>query len=174
MTKPHIYRKGDEVVIVEPKWVKRVGYPIVWTDLIHEVRHHWATAAAWMKLGFDPQTQPDDLPIDFIRGIAREHVRRRRHGGNERTIHYWPLSQDKNESLLLLSDAEVFPAHGYVGHRTTVLGKRVVKTGTRVPGGGYGEDWTDGYLNDEKTHILLRTYLGEIETVHVRPVGEYA
>lgn len=170
MPKPHIYRKGDEVVIVEPKWVKRVGYPIVWTDLIAELRAEERTMAAWLALGFG-SIHPDDLPIDFIRGIARQHVERRRHGGNERTIHYWPLSQDKNESLLLLSDAEVFPAHGYVGRRTTVLSKRVVKTGTRVPGGGYGEDWTDGYLNDEKTHILLRTYLGEIEAVHVRPAG---
>lgn len=35
--KPHIYRPGDKVRIVNPKFVRRVGYPLVWHEVSDSV-----------------------------------------------------------------------------------------------------------------------------------------
>lgn len=170
MSKPHIFRKGDVVRILEPKWVKRVGYPVIWTDLIDEVRADPRTLAAWQALGFGP-ILGEDLPIEFVRGVAMQHVRQRRFGGNERSIHYMKLGPKEDKWLLL--DDNTVPHHGYVGFRAVVHGKRVVKTGVRSPGyWSNEEDYENGGLSDCKTHILLRTDFGEIETIHVRLLGE--
>lgn len=164
-----IYRVGDHVTIVEPKWIKRVGYPVAWTDLIGEIREDQRTMTAWKALGF-ADIHPDDLPIDFIRGVARQRTRVLGFGGKERTIHYRPLTEvPKNNGLaLFLIEEDALPSHGYVGETMRVLSKRVVKTGVRVPSRGYGEDWEPGYLADCHTHVLLRTWVGEIEACHVK------
>lgn len=168
MSKKHVYRVGDPIIIMQPKWVKRVGYPIVWTDLIEEVRSDKRTMAAWNALGF-ASIHPDDFPLDFIRGIAMHKVKLQRFGGNARSIHYRPLSANLSDDAWALVDDDTVPHHGYVGRRMDVLRKRVVQTGTRVPPRGYDEDWEPGYLDDSKTHVLLTTWAGEIEAVNVRP-----
>lgn len=161
MSKKHVYRPFDKVRILRPRWVHRVGYAIIWTDLMQEVEADPRTHAALAALGV---VNPSD---ELLQGIAKHRVIERKFGGNARTIHYRKVSK-VNDGLEALLDDDV-PAHGYVGQVATVFSKRVVKTGIRSPARGYGEDWEPGYLGDESTHVLLRTSFGEIEVCDVEP-----
>lgn len=166
MTRAHVYRPGDNVRILAPKWIKRVGYPLVWTDLVDEICEDPRTLQAWKTLGFG-NLRPDDLPLQFVRGIAMQHVVMRGFGGRDRTIIYHEVSEEPEQSLI---DMDRIPHHGYVGRIASVYSKRVVKTGRRAPARGYGEDYEPPYLDDCKTHVLLSTIYGEIESIHVEPV----
>jgi hypothetical protein len=186
-TKKQIIRVGDTVRIVNPRWVKRVGYPLVWTDLVDEVQADPRTREALVVLGIYAQQQaaapPTKLVFDttdteehdreFVRAVAMLRVRQRGFGGDVRAIHYCPVADDAHDPLLLLSSDQV-PHHGYVGREMEVVGKRTAKTGTRFPGYGcgYGEDYEyePGGLDDCKTHVLLKTWAGEIEACDVELV----
>lgn len=165
--KRHVWRPGDQLRVVNPRWVRRVGYPLVWYELMPEVEADLKVGQAWDLLnsalvrgvpnGPIGRGPTDGVPHYFLQAAAKALVARRGFGGNERQIFY-----EEGGSR--------------AGAVLEVLGKRVVKTGTRFPA-AYGQDhdgehWEDpGGLDNEKTHILLRTYAGEIEAANVELVS---
>ena len=163
--KPHIYRPGDQVQIVNPRWIKRVGYALRWDDLIDTPE---IEKLAWEMTGMHSP------PRYFLQAVAKLEVERRNFGGDERSIHYLPLRTNPEGIFTYRS----VPPHGYVGHVALVEGKRVAHTGTRFPetGGTYytqdgPDDWYEpGGLENRKTHIILRTTFGEIEACDVKLV----
>jgi hypothetical protein len=143
-----VYRPGDKVCILEPRFVFRVGYPLTWPMLRDEVQADpriLQTAELWgMPVGHD-----------LVDGICRALTRLRHFGGNERSIYVWRS-----------------PNH--IGEITTVDSKRTVMTGTynapHFSGGDYnGErEYEPGYLSPCRSRVLLRTAFGEIERCYVK------
>lgn len=170
--KKHIYRVGDKIRIVNPRFILRVGYPLVFKDLIPEFESHPNLQKAMRLLLLNESEQTKDSPIledlyptfsprgkvarDFIAGVAKAANRMRGFGGPDRQIF--------TEELPYVKDQIV-----------DVLGKRTVKTGKYFPPSHYvsyeGEHYYEaGGLSDEKIHILLSTTYGEIEETDVEPV----
>lgn len=178
--KKDVIRVGDTVRVLRPRWVKRVGYPLVWTDLAEEVRQDPRTRQALELLGIY-QPQPgvwrveEKLPHEFVRAVAMLLVEQRGFGGSERAVHYYPLGNEGEDPLDILVAGGV-PHHGHVGRVFEVTGKRRVKTGTRFPahswrsGPDYEYDYSPGGLENCKTHVLLTTWAGEIEVCDVEKV----
>lgn len=176
--KRHVYRIGDTVRIVNPRWIERVGYPLVWYELMDEVQQDLKVGQAWDVLnGRPPRVAPPDavgglfgvlqsweptygVPRYFLQAAAKALVAQRGFGGNERQIIY----------------VKDLPEGYGKGRHLEVLGRRLAKTGTRVPptygvSSHDGEPWEDpGGLADEKTHILLQTGLGWVEACDAEPV----
>lgn len=172
-TKKHVYRVGDRIRVVNPLWVKRVGYALHWRDLVDEVEKDPRTTKALQELGFNIKfcSAPGFLGLEtlanfphyFVQAVAKLRVEQRNFGGNIRSIHYDESVPDPVSGLL-------YPGFSRsAGTLHWVRGKRVAKTGTRYHY-FYGEDGDEGGLQDEKTHIILRTDAGEIEAVNVEPV----
>ena len=182
--KAKVIRVGDTVKVITSSFVKRVGYPLVWTDLLEEVTNDPRTEQAWDILtapaGSIPKskkTAVDELftlleaekfPHGFLRVIAQLRVEERRYGGNERSLHYFETKPANHISIASIGCAD------YTGYNLEVIGKKLAKTGTRIaPSSGTSgyletEDWFDsGGLDDCKTHILLNTDVGWIEAVNV-------
>ena len=159
--KKDVIRIGDTVRVLRPRWVKRVGYPLVWTDLVDDVRSDPRTTEALKLLGMD---EVDELRSDgcsqFVRAVAMARVEQRRFGGNERSIHYLRVGSADESSLDLIA-SNCVPHHGYVGREVEVLSKRTVKTGVRFPswsgrsGPDYEYEYEPGGLDNCKTHVLL-------------------
>ncbi len=167
-TKKHVYRVGDRVRIVNPKFVERVGYPLVWPMLMEEFEAKLPQVRAAMhdlllnvpangKLNM--KMEPDAIDRDFLKGVCMAAVRMRGFGGNTRSIYYHETGMFEHAR----------------GTTTTVHKKRTCKTGTRFAGrssysyeGEY--DYENGGLSDEKTHVLLYTDWGEIEAANVELV----
>jgi hypothetical protein len=161
--KKHIYRVGDKVRIVNPLFVRRVGYPLVWTEVTDEQLdndEHSAKVAKAMR-GCEPSELPRYLQI----AIAKMYVEERAFGGNERSIHYRPEGDGGWQMPL-----------NWTYGPAEVVRKRLVKTGTRFPasqgyiGRDYEVDYMPGGLADCKTHVLLDLGMGyEIEACNVEP-----
>jgi len=159
MARKHVYRVGDMIRIIEPKFVERVGYPQVWTDLFTEYRQHPKLSEAMELLGIvNPRGRAQR---EFAEGAARAANRMAGFGGRERTIHHF-----------------TYVSYDYRGEECAVLAKRVVRTGVYYPPSG-GQTWTDigyeydyenGGLDGAKSHVLLLTTYGEIEARNVEPV----
>lgn len=178
--KREVIRIGDSVRVLRSRFIKRVGYPLVWTDIMDDVERDDRTWNAYRLLegeSLDAEDQPglflarlvrDKMPRYFIQACAKLEVERRGFDGNERTIHYLPPPSDKLHSW------ETCP--NYDGSVLTVIRKRVAKTGVRFsPCGGLdsqGEYWDEpGGLDDCKTHVLLTLGCGhEIEQCDVELV----
>lgn len=187
--KPHIWRPGDKFRVLRPLWVKRVGYPLVWYELMPEVEEDLKVGQAWDVLnGVPPRAAPQiepaaalffidlsdsptaGVPRYFLQAAAKALVESRAFGGNERRIIY------TEELARYRRDA---------GTIHVVRRKRVVKTGTRFArtGGVYcgsdgPEDWYEpAGLADMKTHILLTSGGGgggggEIEAANVELIDK--
>jgi len=163
---PEGIRIGDTVRILEPKWIKRVGYPLHWQDLMEEAEESEAVQQAYRLLaGETPQSlwKTLKLPSYYLQTAAKLMVEARGFGGNERKIIYEKPEAWHSEAC----------ERGWVHAR--VCGKRTAYTGTRVaPAYGVsrdGEYWDDpGGLEDKQTHVLLMTNLGEIEAINVKLV----
>ena len=154
--KKEVIRVGDYVTIIEPKFVKRVGYQIHPSDFYEVLKRDPNVVAALKLIGISPEYEEEsshgifdlrvslNVPKELVKAIAFIKTRQQRFGGNIRSLHY------VEDDLSILKD-----------NFFMVLGKKVVKTGVRVPSyGGYsshsGEsEYEPGYLADEKTHILL-------------------
>lgn len=179
-----VVRIGDRVKIITSKFIKRIGYPLIWTDIADEVRVDPRTMQAYRLLtGQKPEDSAkqslqfllksklptDEIPNDLVRAIARMRVEEMNFGGNERQIIYKTTRADK-AGLWWDTDNE---CADYTGQVLEVIGKRLAKTGTRFPPtsgrGSYDEeDWyEDGGLENCKTHIILKTDAGEIERINV-------
>lgn len=191
MKKKHVYRVGDKIRILEYKPVIRVGYPMSLHDYAPMIPDYRVDAA--LKLLYDLDTPIEKLLEDHIKheldGKPKEVfdkwilkqkewddnpklryeaafmlAKNDNFGGNERSIHY--------ETSLTTPYYDKYPTI------TKVLSKRVVKTGFRVPPSSsydsyYGEyEYVSGGLENQQTHVLLRTPLGEFNSIHVEPVKE--
>lgn len=185
--RPRPYRVGDQVRILVTKFVERVGYPLIWYDLLDEVQNDINCWKAWQQLSgclipvrfSQPKAEEDllpalpmgfkvrdlELPAYFAKACAMARVEQRGFGGNVRQLVYLPVV-GRGE---LFSGNKVRECAGAV---TQVYGRRVVKTGKRVPASGGvhsdGEYWDEpGGLEDMKTHVLLMTMYGETEACNV-------
>lgn len=193
-SKPKVIRKGDSVKVITSKFVKRVGYPLIWTDLVEEVEKDPRTQAAWDLL---TRAQPCDaetpsitlvdklfhdfksnIPWDFLAVIAKQRVREMNFGGNERQLIYMrTMTKPRNTFFGLLWAPSADEVPDCTGRVYEVIGKKLAKTGTYyAPTSGTSgyyepEDWYEpGGLEDCKTHILLETHVGWIEAVNVELV----
>ncbi len=152
-----VYREGDTVRIINSRFIKRVGYPIVWTDLIDEFQTHPKIHEAAALLGVV-------VTRDFVVGAAKAAVRARGFGGRERSIHYHRT----------VPDGEIYTSTDgrpdYTGRTALVYSKFTRMTGTYFAPGGYEDDYDPGGLDNQKTHVILRTNLGDIEVCDVELV----
>lgn len=155
----HVYRIGDRVRIVNPKFVLRVGYPQTAGDLFKGFRDHPKLHEAAVLLGIIPERGelPHRVANEFASGAALAANRYQGFGGKQRSIHYY--AEPTAES-----------------YTSEIYRKRVVQTGTYYPPAGGGGGWDDywyepGGLDDRKTHVLLLVDGGEIEACNVEPVA---
>lgn len=155
--KKEIFRAGDYIEIIEPKFVKRVGYPIHPSDFYETLKRDPNVLAALKLIGISPEYEEEashgifkmrtslNVPQELVKAIAFIKTRQQGFGGNIRSIHYI------EEDLSAMKDS-FFMVHA----------KKVVKTGIRVPPciGGYNmfdceHEYEPGYLEGEKTHVIL-------------------
>lgn len=172
-----VYHVDDEVRIVEPAVVVRVGYPLTKQEALDAVEKEFnqkihafmceVGAAQVDDVFFNSPEYDPRLYGDLINALAGHWLRQKGYGGKERKIY-----TERDERIL---------------HSTwRVLSKRTVKTGIYNHGGysgGYdGEpDYDPPYLENEKTHVLLALepttlYEGpwriEIEAANVVPESQ--
>ena len=191
--KSKVIRIGDFIEIVTSKFVKRVGYPIVWTDLLSEVARDPRTKKAWdiltdapasltsspaeqfLAVGSNPE---EEFPKDFLRAIAQHRVEMLKYGGNERSIHYYETKSRPPLNELFSLNASGTHRYDCTGYKASVIGKKACLTGTRIaPSSGTSgywepEDWYDaGGLDNCKTHVLLETGWGWIEACNVELIS---
>ena len=162
-------RKGDKVRIVNSRFIRRVGYPLVFTDLRDEFADHPRFWEAMRLLGVIPEgggTLPHYAKRDAVDGLAKAAVRARGWGGKERTIHYYKTCEPNAALDFTATGTDEMP--DYTGCVTEVLDRRVRMTGTYyAPWSGQsyeGEyDYEPGGLSGMKAHVILSTDLGDIE-----------
>lgn len=142
-----VIRVGDIVKITTPERFVRCGYPFDQRAATeHLIDHYRAEIDALIeKIDPNPKYANRYVPESDYRALcgrlARIVAHRDGFGGNDRRIY-----TERDEHL--------------TGLRCSVIGKKVHKTGRRVPPGG-GRDWDGayyeepGYLDGEKTHIIL-------------------
>lgn len=156
MSKPHVYHPGDRVRIINPRFIKRVGYPLRWDDLIDTVEVEQRARTMLGAAGHYAEA-----PRYFLQAVAKLLVEERGFGGNERQIIYHDPDSFEHHCLS--------PLESWIGHTTDVRSKRVAHTGTRIPERS-GTSWTadgrddwhePGGLENRKTHILLTLSMGE-------------
>lgn len=173
--KKHVYRVGDVVRIVEPRFVERVGYPLVWPMLMPEFEAKLDQARDMMSaliigsipenagFAFDKRrtSEANATDRDFLKGVCMAAVRIRGFGGSERSLHY-------------LTDPGKF-SH-LRGAQREVAGRRIVKTGVRFASNSWQSCQTDewdyepGGLSGMRTHTLLTVDHMEIEACDVELV----
>lgn len=153
-----IIRVGDIVTpIRENAGIKRIGYPLVFTELRDEAKKS-PEADAVAKLlfgnsfasGLSLRADPDKIPMYIVDAVAKSFVQRRAFGGNQRTIHYHPPESENRKNRIWTGYSHPVPGQQY-----RVINKTFAKTGIRFPAWGDGDDYEDGGLNDMKTHIIL-------------------
>lgn len=192
-TRKEVIRVGDTVEVVTCKIVKRVGYPLVWTEIVDGLRSDPRVIAAFDFLSAKEGSLRDlaqkvetadlgnffrplkrEVPPYFAMAAAKVRVQAEEFGGNERTIHYKPLVKYGE-----FHDGNTHAAD-VTGRRYVVTGKKLAKTGTRYPptsGTTHSydgsEDWyEDGGLENCKTHVLLElTHQYWIEACNVKKVN---
>lgn len=185
-SKHKIIRVGDYVKIITSKFIKRVGYPLIWTDLIDEVEKDPRTLAAWDLLT-RPQAcevpanndlrivfkSSNHIPFEFIKAVAKERVREMGFGGRERQLIYKKTMTQGVDTVfgkLWIPTEDAAP--DCTDQVMQVCGKKLAKTGTYygpVGAGSFNDDYDyePGGLDNCKTHILLETNTGWIEACNV-------
>lgn len=173
MPKKTVIQVGDSVRIVRSRFIARVGYPLHFRELTPEFENHPQLEAALRMLGV---MGPENVckgraKRDAVEGLARAAVRFRGWGGKQRQIHYFPTADpDKTFDFQKCRP-------DYTGETTTVISKRICMTGEYyAPSGGYDEyigdyDFDPGGLSNRKSHVILTTYLGDIEACDVEKVS---
>lgn len=147
---PSIIRVGDQIEIINPEYVDRVGYPLCKKDIVAGITQDQKNRlykAANEIFGLEIEDFNNSIFVKsnkeykLLYALAEMILLQKKFGGSERSIH------TKIEE-------------SYMGQIFTVLERKVVKTGTYVPGGGgycsyTGEyDYDSAYLENEKTHVL--------------------
>lgn len=144
MSRKPVFRVGDRVKVAEPKWVRRVGYPLVANELLAEVQRDLRTLTAFKMVCPEFQGELHEIPYEFLQTIARLRVRQRRFGGNRRDVYYHDLSENHIQYWRDAIRCRSF----------TVAEKRVVQTGLRD---WIGED--EGYcFIPDKTYVMVKLH----------------
>ena len=165
----NIIRIGDRVKIINPRFIKRVGYnlspneiddSIVDVALVRNFLDDFSELITGGKSGYEYK---NDIPRQIIHALKYFYVDLKDFGGNERKIHYY----DENECVKYNSHINIMK----------VIDKRVVKTGTYETECVDESDYFQGYysgvyskrsLVNTKTHVLIKLENGyEIENCDV-------
>lgn len=159
-----VIRVGDCIKILDhTKFVRRVGYPLIWADFYSDIFENEMTKELAKSVGISIK---NPAYSSFVKALAMSRVEEENFGGNERIIIYEE------------SDPNDWCSESYYKNKIfAVTGKKISKTGIRIPAcGGYdswsGEYWEEsGLLGNEKTHILLQIEHDKwIESIHVEKV----
>jgi hypothetical protein len=146
MSKPRnqVIRKGDRIRVVDPKFLKRVGYP--WDtqyvkDHVMTDAHDMAVKDLVKVLGLQYMDRAGKVTEKITNVVAMEMLAQLHFGGNHRTIHTYDLEEAGNKEFV-------------------VDGTRRVKTGwyQSASGGSAWDDYEPACLMDEKTHVILGLY----------------
>lgn len=177
----HVYHRFDEVIIVEPLIFQRAGYPLSYAETIQRIDDIYGRQVADSLNSLCHPTATMGWPAhlvgvwpgllnEVLHDMTKAELAHHGYGGRDRTIH---AKADER----------------FRGKKGRVIGKRVVKTGRRVPRSSGVCPWDDGggyeppYLSNVKSHVILelevwleeRTAMFaspetiEIEETHVRP-----
>lgn len=168
--KKHIYREGDRIRLLRTRIISRVGYDLHPSQFIEQAEITIALAEVQKALGLQYYHTSHRVIGKLAHALAFAIVADKGFGSNERRLHYKPLVPD---GTLHLAEC-VTSIDNMV---TTVESKYITYTGTRYPSSSYqsydGEwDYESGGLENRKTHIILRTPYGDIETCDVEPYKE--
>lgn len=171
MVKKTVYHVGDKIVVTNPRIVVRVGYPKLLSDYYTEVpdlrvhlayelvtnlrksvteivktvlKEHQKSKSDFWEV---KKTTPDNIPIR--REGAYALAVKDNFGGSNRELHFQETPYFKNKTF-------------------EVLSKRVVKTGIRCYNTFDDGCYTIPGLKNSKTHILLKTNVGEFLSTDVR------
>ena|ERR1044072_2660458 len=158
----HVYKLGDRVRILRPRAIYRVGYPLHYKDLRTEASEYLKNLDM-TSLGFRNKSYGSDFR-DLVEGLAKALVLDRGYGGNERSIHYYPVAPAIPDNQLWSVFAtsadsadsyDLQPMSDMTGKIAFVESKYVRHTGTRIPGGGGYDyegnyDWENGSLANRK------------------------
>lgn len=173
--KPHVYRIGETVKIIDPQIVVRVGYPLTLEDGMKTAEEKWSTSVHKFMEGINGGNEAlggafdydGRLYNDLVHALASYHLRAVGFGGRQRSVHAEPQEELRDTT-------------GWI-----VIKKRCVKTGTWNPGyQSYDGDHDPPYLANERTHVLLsleatrevkgtiwtQYSLIEIDAVNVQPL----
>jgi len=152
-TKKNVIKIGDDVKIVNPLVVTRVGYPLSWYNVLLELdTPENRQRIIDMLNDFDVGTRNNKLDVfngsicesqvrEILQKVAYYTLQSRKFGGPERTLH--------TTNAPHLKDVV-----------SRVTDKKVVKTGTRISGSGscFNEDYEPPFLSNVKSHTLLGFY----------------
>lgn len=149
---PSIIREGDDIKIIIPEYVERVGYPLTKKIIVESMTReqkdrlyksiseifgldHYSGDPS--LIFFDPKEDGERV----LYAIADKILKERGWGGRERKI-YTKIDESYKDQVY------------------TVCKKKVVKTGTYNHGSSWHDYWTGeydyepAYLSNEATHIL--------------------
>ena len=158
---PQRFRVGDRIIVTNPDFVERVGYPMAYEDAYDYIANNYMkdvdTLIRHTVFHIDGEVQKitpfamclseekeakhsKDLK-QLIGALAKMHMKHERFGGPVRSIHTKTLESE-------------------LGRIATITGKRTCKTGIYDAPYGYrdhnGEyEYYPGGLSQEKTHVLL-------------------
>lgn len=168
--KNHIYREGDRIRILRTRIISRVGYDLHPSQFIEQAEIMIALAEVQKALGLQHHHTSHRVIGKLAHALAFAMVADKGFGSNERKLHYKKITLDGD----LYFDNCVSPLEGVI---TTVQSKYITYTGRRYPSSSHqsydGEwDYESGGLENRKTHIILRTLYGDIETCDVEPYKE--
>lgn len=149
---PSVIREGDNIKIIIPEYVERVGYPltkkIIVESMTREQKDRLYKSISEIfgieHYSGDPSLiflDPNEDGERVLYAIADKILKERGWGGRERKI-YTKIDESYKDQVY------------------TVYKKKVVKTGTYNHGSSWHDYWTGeydyepAYLSNEKTHVL--------------------
>lgn len=199
--KKHVYRIGDKIRILRPRVVERVGYPKEVFDYLPDESNREVLIAERLLRGIslEEAVRQVDLELDIRSrwgkrsskigtvhpkvAWAAAYLRAKEDGfgGRERSIHFGKLYWWKGarySSIVSDDNTPVLDPASFSPFETVVRSKRIVKTGMYYPpssdydsySGEY--DYYSGGLENQKTHVIIRTHEGEFHTDDIEPVKE--
>jgi len=152
---PNVIRIGDQVKVIKPEFVERVGYPLSFDDACTIIAEKYSDKINEFMGSIFPETsdlnKARSLTLKsywcksksfhrIVKALAYTYIDQHRFGGNERKIYTYTLDEE-------------------IWQNQVVYGKAVVKTGLYYgPSGGhypYEDDFEPGGLDKCKTHMLL-------------------
>lgn len=165
--KKQVYREGDKVRILRSRFIDRIGYSFHPSQFLDDARAKLELRETQTALGFVHSLSSQRVLDKLAHALAFAMVVDRGFGGGNRAIHYKkivPVGELHLDEVAYNRDGEI----------ATVLGKYTAYTGTRYPsysGQSYEGEWDyePGGLSNRKTHVILRTNFGDIETCDVEP-----
>lgn len=139
------FKVGDYIKIIHPHLVERVGYPLT-PAMVYTELNNSENRQRIIDMLHDFDIRPnlsiynggisEEEVAGVLKIISYHTVRARFFGGSERKIYTIERPELKDQLF-------------------TIQSKKVVRTGTRVPCTGCGENAEPAYLDNPKSHVLL-------------------